>query len=221
VINPNSPTGNVLNAEQMKEIVKFCVNNNLILIASEALQDSIHSEFDKFVSFRKIITNMELPYNKLELFSFHSASQSSLNIGSGRSGYLDIMNIDDEVRLQLYKHISMDICSSVPGQIMLDLCLNPPSSNDEIFKKRQSFIKKYESSLRLSKYKHRLMIEDVSRELKKNQLFEFNTPRSGFTFFVHLKGLKKMFSGKLSMGEYYSQCLFKETGLFCTPGIGN
>ena len=76
IVNPNEPLGNVLEEDQMKEIVKFCVDNNLALIAYEILQDAIHNPKMIFHSFRKIVQKMPSPYNKLEVFSIHSTSKT-------------------------------------------------------------------------------------------------------------------------------------------------
>lgn len=75
VINPNEPLGNVLKEDEMMSIVKFCYDNNLVLIAYEVLQDAVY-EKSKFSSFRKIVTHMPAPYNNLELFSVHSSSKT-------------------------------------------------------------------------------------------------------------------------------------------------
>ena len=76
VVNPNEPLGNVLEVGQMIEIVKFCYDHNLALIAYEVLQDAVHDSGKGFQSFRKTVHQMPSPYNNLELFSIHSASKT-------------------------------------------------------------------------------------------------------------------------------------------------
>jgi len=187
VINPNNPTGGVHKRHMMEEIVKFCVHNSIVLISSEVLQDTLHSEEDEFTSFRKVVMSMPSPYNKLELFSYHSASKAKLFNCAARSGFLDVLNVDESVQKELYKHISMDICSAVPGQIMLDLTFSTPET--EIF--GESFVNRFNESISASKKIHREMISDVSSQLAKCDLFNFKTPQAGFTFFIELKNEKK------------------------------
>ena len=75
VINPNEPLGNVLTEEEMKDVVRFCYDNSLVLISYESLQEAIYKK-STFNSFRKIVTHMPAPYSNLELFSVHSASKT-------------------------------------------------------------------------------------------------------------------------------------------------
>lgn len=217
LINPHNPTGKILTVDEMRQIVKFCVENNLVLIASEVLQDTIHTT-DKFVSFHKIIDSMEHPYNELELFTFHTASKSNLFIGSARAGYLQVANLDQEVQTQLYKHVSLDICSSTPGQIMLDLSLNYPHISEKIFENKEDFVNKYYESMKLSKNTYKILIENFSIEFSKSPLFNFTKPKSGFTFFIELNS-KLKYLDNISIGEVYSQMLQEELNLLSTPGI--
>lgn len=223
VINPNNPTGRILTKEQMEEIVVFCVENRLALIASEVLQDIVHE--GEFISFRSVINSMPSPYNKLELFSTHSASKSNLFNSGARAGYLNTLNILPEVKSQLYKHISMDICSALPGQIMMDLTLSPPSQEDGIFSK--DFIQKYNASIKLSKKYHREIVTNFADALSSSRLFTFTQPKAGFTYFInfntdYISASKNL---KLSMKseplcDIYANRLFKQKQILCTPGNG-
>jgi hypothetical protein len=39
--------------------------------------------------------------------------------GSIQSGYVDCLNVDKEVKNQLYKYKSIDLCSGIAGQIFV------------------------------------------------------------------------------------------------------
>lgn len=223
VINPNNPTGRILTRKEMEEIIVFCVENKLTLIASEVLQNLVHE--GEFLSFRKVVSEMPHPYNKLELFSTHSASKSNLFNSGARAGYLDLMNIDPHVKGQIYKHISMDICSGIPGQIMMDLTLTPPSLKDGFFS--QEFIRRYNESIVMSKNIHKQIVKDFGDQLLTSKLFSFDQPNAGFTFFLNfnLKYLFKKKNNKLLMSseslcDTYSNKLFKAMNILCTPGNG-
>jgi alanine transaminase len=216
VINPNSPTGYLMNRSQMEDIIRFCVDNKLVLIASEVLQDVVHDKgiSKKFISFREVINSMQEPYNKLELFSTHSVSKSNLFFPSARAGILDVMNIDEDVKKELYKHVSLDICCSIPGQLFLDLSLCPPCEEDKLFSK--DFIKRYHDSIQISQAKNTLFMKRISQELKKSPHLEFYSPDAGFTFFINIPPNKK---NRISnIASFYCQKLLQETEIITSEG---
>lgn len=53
LINPGNPTGNVLSRQTLEEIVKFCKNHNMVLLADEVYQDNIYGS-RPFISARKV-----------------------------------------------------------------------------------------------------------------------------------------------------------------------
>lgn len=58
VINPGNPTGQALSEENMREIVRFCEEEKLVLMADEVYQANVYRKA-KFTSFRKIVTEMK------------------------------------------------------------------------------------------------------------------------------------------------------------------
>jgi len=77
------------------------------------------------------------------------------------------MNILPNVENQLYKYKSIDLCSGVPGQILLDLYLNKP---DEF---SYEFIKKYEEGLQINLDKIIKKKNILLQDLEKDGKFEF------------------------------------------------
>lgn len=83
VINPGNPTGQVLEEANMRDIVTFCCENDICLLADEVYQENIYKEGAKFVSFRKVAHDMGMskvytPNSKgLQMISFHSTSKVS------------------------------------------------------------------------------------------------------------------------------------------------
>ncbi|KAI6648978.1 tyrosine aminotransferase [Oopsacas minuta] len=55
VINPGNPTGQCLDASQQLKILRFCYDNNLLLLADEVYQDNIYDKDVKWTSFRKVL----------------------------------------------------------------------------------------------------------------------------------------------------------------------
>jgi alanine transaminase len=77
VINPGNPTGNLLSEQNVKDIIKFCYNHKLFLLADEVYQGNIYTEKKKFISFKKVLREIGHPYNQVSLASFHSISKGN------------------------------------------------------------------------------------------------------------------------------------------------
>lgn len=78
VINPGNPTGNILSEKNIEDIIKFCYENKLVILADEVYQNNIYSKNKKFHSFKKVMNQMPYPYNQTILFSFNSLSKGYL-----------------------------------------------------------------------------------------------------------------------------------------------
>ena len=59
IINPGNPTGQILNESSMRDIVKFCIDEKIVLMADEVYQENIWREGAKFISFRKVAKDMD------------------------------------------------------------------------------------------------------------------------------------------------------------------
>jgi len=154
-----------------------------VLVAYESLQDAIHKPDVPFHSFRKVIQNMPSPYNNLELFSVHSSAKTPYFESSYRAAFFDILNIDKEVTTQVYKYKSIDLCSNIPGQLVMDLVLSPPRTPEF----GADFVEKYQASLDESKKENKEIVEKVRNILTKNKDLEVPTIDAGFSFFCGLK----------------------------------
>ena len=81
VINPGNPTGQVLDEANMRDIISFCAEEGICLMADEVYQENIWKAGSKFVSFRKVALDMGMSStpsenNKgLQMISFHSISK--------------------------------------------------------------------------------------------------------------------------------------------------
>jgi len=62
----------------------------------------------------------------LELLSFHSISKGFVGECGHRGGYVELHNIDPDVKAVLYKLASISLCPNVVGQILIGLMTNPP-----------------------------------------------------------------------------------------------
>jgi alanine transaminase len=134
VINPGNPTGQVLSEQNMIEILQFCYEKNVVLLADEVYQENVYDSKQQWRSFKSVL--MAQPpqlRDNVELASFHSTSKGFLGECGFRGGYMELTNIDPEVADELLKKASMSLCSNVPGQIMVDLMVKPPAEGDHSY----------------------------------------------------------------------------------------
>ena len=74
----------------------------MFVLADEVYQDNIYAEGCSFHSFRSVL--MEQDYkDELELASFHSTSKGYMGECGFRSGYMEVCNLDKDVKVQLTK----------------------------------------------------------------------------------------------------------------------
>ena len=141
IINPGNPTGQCLSEENIREIIRFCHEERIVLLADEVYQTNIYQpERRPFHSFKKVLQSMGPEYSQQELFSFHSTSKGMIGECGRRGGYFECVNIDPEIMEQLYKISSISLCPNVHGQIMVDLMTNPPVEGDVSYPKYKAEI---------------------------------------------------------------------------------
>jgi alanine transaminase len=87
-------------------------------MADEVYQDNIYID-GKFHSFKKVAAQMGPPYSEVEIASFYSTSKGYMGECGARSGFLEVTNLDPDVKLELDKLASVRLCSSAIGQVIL------------------------------------------------------------------------------------------------------
>ena len=132
VINPGNPTGASLTDEEVKEIVKFAAEKNLVLIADEVYQTNVF--IGTFHSFKKSLCELKKQepgkYDYVELASLNSVSKGMVGECGHRGGYFELVGFDHEVQDQILKFISIVLCPPVIGQCLVELMVNPPVKGD-------------------------------------------------------------------------------------------
>eukprot|EP01063_Lacrimia_lanifica_P037625 TRINITY_DN7785_c0_g1_i1.p1 TRINITY_DN7785_c0_g1~~TRINITY_DN7785_c0_g1_i1.p1 ORF type:complete len:482 (+),score=228.36 TRINITY_DN7785_c0_g1_i1:64-1509(+) len=123
VINPGNPTGQVLSEECMTDICAFAAKHGLVLLADEVYQENIYADALKFSSFKKIVATQ---FPTLPCTSFHSISKGVMGECGKRGGYMEVCNVDEDVRGLIVKMVSINLCANVTGQILTELMMNPP-----------------------------------------------------------------------------------------------
>lgn len=86
---------------------------------------------------------MGAPYSKMELASFMSCSKGYMGECGLRGGYVEVINMDPEVKAMYLKAISAMLCPTVLGQATIDCVVNPPKKGEpsyELFMKEKSSV---------------------------------------------------------------------------------
>lgn len=117
IINPGNPTGQCLPRETMQEIVNFCAEKNLLLMADEVYQTNVYASVP-FTSFKQVVAESK---STVPLVSFHSVSKGFLGECGQRGGFFELVNIPNDMKEQLVKLASVSLCSNTSGQIMTGL----------------------------------------------------------------------------------------------------
>lgn len=133
LINPGNPTGSILSVENLRELIHFCREERLIILADEVYQENIYEPDRKpFESVKKVLMGMGPEYSEeVELISFHSTSKGLLGECGRRGGYFECHNLESQVMDQLFKVASISLCANLMGQIMVNLMVDPPKLRDE------------------------------------------------------------------------------------------
>ena len=126
VINPGNPTGQCLSKDNLKDVISFCVANNLVLIADEVYQANVYAEGKEFHSFKKVMREMGDEAAGLQLASLHSISKGFIGECGRRGGYMEIVGFAPEVVEQLVKLRSVNLCPNLSGQISMANMMQPP-----------------------------------------------------------------------------------------------
>jgi aspartate/methionine/tyrosine aminotransferase len=89
VINPGNPTGTILSKQEMKDIIAFCRDNRIVLLADEVYQENVYSE-KPWYSFKGVLGELSEPERRgVEMVSFHSVSKGLLGECGRRGGYFE------------------------------------------------------------------------------------------------------------------------------------
>lgn len=222
IINPGNPTSQILSHDEMKQIVEFCAKERLVLLADEVYQSNVYREDREFISFKKVVMEMEQGllekgYHKVELFSFHSASKGLHGECGRRGGYLEAVNTDADILAQLYKAASVSLCPNTVGQVMIDLMINPPQEGDLSFP-----LYKEETNAIFQSLRRRADIvsdtlnsmENVSASVLEGSLYAF--PR----LILPNSAIEAAREVGVPADAFYCMELLKQTGLVTVPGSG-
>uniref|UniRef100_A0A3Q3VWC9 Alanine aminotransferase 1 n=1 Tax=Mola mola TaxID=94237 RepID=A0A3Q3VWC9_MOLML len=217
IINPGNPTGQVQSRQCIEDVIRFAKEEHLFLMADEVYQDNVYKD-NKFHSFKKVLFEMGPEYSStVELASFHSTSKCYMGECGFRGGYMEVINLDPEVKAQLTKLVSVRLCSPICGQVLMDLVVNPPQPDEP---SHTSFMKE-----------RKLVLSNLAEKAKLTEEI-FNTvpgitcnPVQGamYTFpriTLPQKAIDKAKEEKVEPDMFYCMRLLEEEGICLVPGSG-
>ncbi|KAG0470665.1 hypothetical protein HPP92_017365 [Vanilla planifolia] len=217
VINPGNPTGQVLTEENQREIVEFCKRESLVLLADEVYQENVYVEDKKFNSFKKIARSIGYGDKDITLVSFQSVSKGYYGECGKRGGYMEITGFSADVREQIYKMASVNLCSNISGQILASLVMNPPKPEDESYDTFHAERHGILSSLA----RRAKMLEDAFNSLEG---VSCNKAEGAMYLFPCLQLSKKAIEAAKAINAapdaFYARRLLNATGIVFVPGSG-
>lgn len=218
IINPGNPTGQVQSRECIEDVIRFAAKERLFLMADEVYQDNVYAEGCKFHSFKKVLFEMGPEYSEtVELASFHSTSKCYMGECGFRGGYMEVINMDDDVKFQLTKLVSVRLCAPVPGQALMDLVVNPPQPGEPSY---NSFIKERTATLSALAEKAKLTEEILNTvpgiRCNPVQGAMYSFPR----ITIPDKAIKEALEKGQQPDMFYCMKMLEETGICLVPGSG-
>ncbi|KAJ9691814.1 hypothetical protein PVL29_011097 [Vitis rotundifolia] len=217
VINPGNPTGQVLSEDNQRDIVEFCKKEGLVLLADEVYQENVYVPDKKFHSFKKISRSMGYGEEDISVVSFQSVSKGYYGECGKRGGYMEVTGFGADVREQIYKVASVNLCSNITGQILASLVMSPPKVGDESY---ESYFMEKDGILS-SLARRAKTLEDALNSLEgvtcnKAEGAMYLFPR------IHLpeKAIKAAEAAKTAPDAFYARRLLNATGIVVVPGSG-
>lgn len=218
IINPGNPTGQVQSRECIEDVIRFAAKERLFLMADEVYQDNVYAEGCQFHSFKKVLFEMGPEYSEtVELASFHSTSKCYMGECGFRGGYMEIINMDDDVKAQLTKLLSVRLCPPVPGQALMDLVVNPPQPGEPSYER---FIKERTATLSTLAEKAKL----TEQVLNTVEGICCNPVQGAMYSFPRITIPEKAVREAKELGQqpdmFYCMKMLEETGICLVPGSG-
>ncbi|KAB5564049.1 hypothetical protein DKX38_004103 [Salix brachista] len=217
VINPGNPTGQVLAEDNQRGIVEFCKQEGLILLADEVYQENVYVPEKKFHSFKKVARSMGYGEKDISIVSFQSVSKGYYGECGKRGGYMEVTGFGPEIREQIYKVASVNLCSNISGQILASLVMSPPKVGDESY---ESYYAEKDGILS-SLMRRAKTLEDAFNNLEG---VTCNKAEGAMYLFPCIrlpeKAIKAAEAAKTAPDNFYCRRLLNATGIVFVPGSG-
>lgn len=216
VINPGNPAGQCLSRQVLEDIVRFCKENRLVLLADEVYQANIYSK-KNFISLKSVVRSLGNAFDDFEFISFHSTSKGLIGECGRRGGYMEVCGLHPQVKAAMIKLASIYLCPNLDGQVMTQLMTTPldeDSPSYQNFKKEEGAI--FSSLQRKAAMVYDVMdkLEGVSCQRLEGAMYAF--PRISLPAGV----LDEAAAQGIAPDSHYCRSLLLSTGICTVPGSG-
>jgi alanine transaminase len=155
--------------------------------------------------------------NDICLVSFQSVSKGYHGECGKRGGYMEVTGFSPDVREQIYKVASVNLCSNITGQILASLIMSPPKVGDESY---ESFMAE-KNAILTSLTKRAKSLEEA---LNKLEGVTCNKAEGAMYLFPRIrlpeKAIKAAEAEKTAPDAFYCKRLLNATGIVVVPGSG-
>lgn len=219
VINPGNPTGASLPVEDVKAVIDFAAQEKLVVMADEVYQTNVFK--GKFSSFKGVLRGLQKEdpekYKYVELASLHSISKGMVGECGHRGGYFELCGFDPEVQEQIYKFVSISLCSPVVGQCLVEMMVNPPKQGDpsyELYKEEWDGIYNGLQKRATALWEAFKEMEGVKCDDPQGSMYLFPT------ITLPPKAVEAAKKEGRTADEFYASRLLDATGVCVVPGSG-
>jgi len=217
-INPGNPTGQCLPESAVKELVAFCYEQRIALMADEVYQELTFRDDRPFISAHKAMRLLGEPYaSGAEVVSLHSVSKGVTGECGLRGGYCQLENIEEGAFAQLYKLASINLCPNTIGQVAVSCMVSPPQPGDPSYP-----LYEQERANELSSLKRRAAM--VSEAFDALPGMSCNPTEGAMYSFPKLELPEGALAAAREAGKkpdvFYCLRLLEETGISTVPGSG-
>jgi len=154
LVNPGNPTGHVLTYNTIRDVIKFCAREKLVLFADEVYQETLFTNEAQFHSCKKVLRDLGHEYIKFQLMSIHSVSKGIYGECGLRGAYLELVAFSKEVKRQFRNKLTPHSCPSTIGQAALSAMCNPPQPGDESYevfiKEKMAILDSYQRKAKIT-----------------------------------------------------------------------
>lgn len=219
IINPGNPTGASLSEADIRSVLEFAAQENLVVMADEVYQTNVF--VGKFHSFREILLKLqqETPgrYDGVELASLHSTSKGMVGECGHRGGYFELIGFHPEVEAEIYKFVSITLCAPVIGQCLVELMVNPPREGEPSYALYQQEYSSIFEGLKQRAY----ALYEAFRDMEGVECAE---PQGSMYLFPTIHVPAKAAAAAEKEGrtpdEFYCMRMLEATGVCVVPGSG-
>ncbi|KAK4261363.1 hypothetical protein QN277_004370 [Acacia crassicarpa] len=218
IINPGNHTSQCLSEANLREVLRYSYQENLVLPGDEVYQQSIYQDERPFISAKKVLMDMGPPISKeLRLVSFHTVSKGYWGECGQRGGYYELTNIPPETVDEIYKVASIYLSPNVPAQIFMGLMVNPPKPGDISY---DQFVRESKGILESLRRRARLMTDgfnncrNVVCNFSEGAMYSFPRIR------LPPRAIEAAQQARKAPDVFYCLKLLEVTGISTVPGPG-